>query len=63
MCDIGDMGGNLAGLIALVQDIPDGKTFGSGEHIACQGHLCAFTQNWAEDITKELALTKLNDLK
>lgn len=63
LCDIGFVGGNLAGLIKLVEDIPDGKTFNPKQHIACQGHLCAFTQHWAEDVTKELALEKLNDLK
>ena len=61
-CDIGDLGGNLAGVIEIVQQIPDGDTFSPGEHIACAGHLCAFSQNYNDNVTKETALDKLNDL-
>ncbi len=60
LCDIGQLGGNLAGLIELVGNIPDTDT---GAHIACAGHLCAFSQNYDEDIDKQTALDKLNDLK
>jgi hypothetical protein len=63
LCDIGDVGGTLDGVIKIVQDIEDGKTFTPGEHIACQGHLCAFSQRYDKDVTKQLALEKLLDLQ
>ena len=63
LCDIGDLGGNLPGLIELVANIPSTDSFGPGEHIACAGHLCAFTQNTSDNITQGDALDKLNDLQ
>lgn len=62
LCDIGIVGGTLPGLIKIVNDLPEDKTYGPGEHIACQGHLCAFSQKTDDTITKAVAVEKLNDL-
>lgn len=62
LCTIGDLGGSLSGVIDIVRDMPSGDSFGPGEHIACQGHLCAFSQNYAQNITAGDALNLLNGL-
>ena len=62
LCTIGDLGGTLSGLIEIVGNIPDGDSFSPGEHIGCQGHLCAFTQNYSDNITAGDALSLLNGL-
>lgn len=62
LCDIGIVGGTLPGLIKIVNDLPEDKTYGQGEHIACQGHQCAFSQKTDETINKAVAVGKLNDL-
>ena len=62
LCTIGDLGGSLSGVIDIVMDMPSGDSFGPGEHIACQGHLCAFSQNYAQNITAGDALNLLNGL-
>ena len=62
LCTIGQLGGSLSGVIELVGNIPSGDSFGPGQHIACQGHLCAFTQNYEQNITAGDALNLLNGL-
>lgn len=62
LCTIGQLGGTLSGVIDLVGNIPSGDSFGPGQHIACQGHLCAFTQNYDQNITAGDALNLLNGL-
>ena len=62
LCSIGDLGGSLSGVIKIVGDLPSDDSFGPGEHIACQGHLCAFTQQYAQNITAGDALSLLNGL-
>lgn len=61
-CDLGEAGGKLNQLIKKVERLPDGKKTKPGAHIACVGHLCAFTENWDKPIGKKRALEKLNDL-
>jgi len=63
LCDLGGLGANLLDLIQVVEAVPDGDKFGPGVHIGCAGHLCAFTQNYDQDITAGTTLAKLNDLK
>ena len=62
LCTIGDLGGTLSGVIDIVGNIPSGDSFGPGEHIGCQGHLCAFSQNYDQNITAGDALNLLNGL-
>lgn len=62
LCTIGDLGGSLSGVIDIVGDMPSGDSFGPKEHIACQGHLCVFTQDYAQNITAGDALSLLNGL-
>lgn len=62
LCTIGDLGGTLSGLIEIVGNIPSGDSFGPKEHIGCQGHLCAFTQSYTQNITAGDALNLLNGL-
>lgn len=62
MCDLGGLGANLADLIEVVEAVPDTDSFGPGMHIGCAGHLCAFTQNYDQNITAGAALGNLNDV-
>ena len=62
LCTIGSLGGSLRGVIDIVGDIPSDQSFRPKEHIACQGHLCAFTQDYAQNITAGDALNLLKDL-
>ncbi|EPE04134.1 killer kp4 [Ophiostoma piceae UAMH 11346] len=44
----GRAGGDLVGVKAIVDGIqPRDRNYGSGQHIACAGNLCAFFQNSA----------------
>ena len=62
LCTLGDLGGSLTGVIELVGNISATDEFSPGEHIACQGHLCAFTQNYGDNYSAGDALTKLQGL-
>ena len=62
LCTLGDLGGSLTGVIELVGNISATDEFSPGEHIACQGHLCAFTQNYNDNYSAGDALTKLQGL-
>lgn len=62
LCTLGDLGGSLTGVIELVGNISATDEFSPGEHIACQGHLCAFTQNYDDNCSADDALTKLQGL-
>ena len=62
LCTIGIFGGSLTGVIELVGNISATDKFTPGEHIACQGHLCAFTQNYDDNYSAGDALTKLQGL-
>lgn len=62
LCTIGGLGGSLSGLIDIVGNIPSGDSFGPGVHIGCQGHLCAFSQNYDDNVTAGDALDLLNGL-
>ena len=62
-CTPGGTGGTLTGVIQLVGNISATDEFSPGEHIACQSHLCAFTQNYNQTITADETLYFLNLLE
>ena len=62
LCTLGMLGGSLTGVIELVGNISATDEFAPGEHIACQGHLCAFTQNYNESFSAGDALPLLKGL-
>ncbi|KAK0517286.1 hypothetical protein JMJ35_000441 [Cladonia borealis] len=62
LCTIGILGGSLTGVIELVGNISATDEFAPGEHIACQGHLCAFTQKYGDSFSAGDALPLLQGL-
>ena len=61
-CTLAQLGGSLTGVIELVGNISATDEFAPGEHIACQGHLCAFTQKYASNFSAGDALPLLQGL-
>ena len=61
-CTLAQLGGSLTGIVELVGNISATDEFAPGEHIACQGHLCAFTQKYSDSFSAGDALPLLQGL-